>query len=209
MMISGGEINTETLEKAAVTQPYMYLSLASIYIDRGDELHARTALNSYLSQRPLNTYVAYELSTAYLNEKKYSEAKDMIEKGLASGDSSFIDLLRFNEIVLMEVDGQYEEALNAVEALLKQYPENAAMKKEYDFLYTRVNLHTTPVNPESDALLHDSPSQDYTPEPEPEPESEPEPEETQEETQDETQDQESDETQDQGSDETQEEYQDE
>ena len=196
-MQQSGEINTETLEKAAVTQPYMYLSLASIYIDRGDELHARTALNSYLSQRPLNTYVAYELSTAYLNEKKYSEAKDMIEKGLASGDSSFTDLLRFNEIVLMEVDGQYEEALNAVEALLKQYPENAAMKKEYDFLYTRVNLHTTPVNPESDALLHDSPSQDYTPEPEPE------------ETQDQGSDETQEEYQDQGSDETQEEYQDE
>ena len=145
------EADTAQLEKVAESQPYMYLCLASYYIERKDDEKALAALTAYSKVRPMNTYVAYELSAAYIRQEKYTEAASIIEQGLSSGDKNYADLLRFNQIVLTEAKGDYESAFKSIEELCKEYPDNTMMKKEYDFLYTRVNPNTTPVNPYSDA----------------------------------------------------------
>lgn len=141
----------EQMKNLARTQPYMYLCLASVYNERKETKEAREALENYIKVRPVNSYVAYELSTAMINEKKYAEAKDMLEQGLKASDNNYKDLLNYNRIALLEADGDLDGAFQLATELKEQYPKCEAIQKEYDFLYTRININTTPVNPNSDA----------------------------------------------------------
>ena len=151
-----GDETIERLKKLSGEQPYLYLQLASAYVRKGDAAAAREALQSYLSVRPLNTYVAAELSTAYLKEGKTAEAKEMIEKGLACEDGTYVELLEYNSLVAAEADGDYEASFAKAEELHQRYPENESITKEYTFLYTRTHPNTEPVNPNNDALEDNS-----------------------------------------------------
>ena len=142
----------EQLLQKAENQPYVYLCIASVYNERGDTESAGKLLEKYLAVRPVNTYVAYELSAAYINQGKTAEATDMINKGLSSVDGTFADLLKYNQAILKEMEGDFQTAFSMLEELCKQYPDNADMKREYDFLYTRLNINETPVNPYTDAM---------------------------------------------------------
>ena len=143
------------LTEVAASQPYLYLCIASVYNDRGDAENAGKALESYLSVRPVNTYVAYELATAYINQNRTAEAADMIDKGLAATDGSFTDLLKYDQAVLKEMEGDFESAFSMLESLYKQYPDNASIKKEYDFLYSRLHVDEVPVNPYTDVMTEE------------------------------------------------------
>ena len=146
----------ERLTRLSADEPYLYLQLASAYNRKGDPAASKQALESYLAVRPLNTYVALELSTAYLKDGKLTEAKDMIDKGLACDDNVYDDLLSYNDTVILEEQGDYEGAFRKMEELHERYPDNESITKEYTFLYTRVHPNETPVNPNNDALEDNS-----------------------------------------------------
>ena len=146
----------QRLRRLSSEQPYLYLQLASAYNRKGDVAAARQALISYLDTRPLNTYVAYELSTAYLKEGNLTEAKSMIDKGLACTDEIYTDLLEYNDAVILEMNGDYEGAYQKLEELHNLYTMNETITKEYEFLYTRVHPNTEPVNPHNDELEDNS-----------------------------------------------------
>lgn len=150
------EETIQRLTKLSAEEPYLYLQLASAYYRLHDATAARQALESYLAVRPLNTYVAYELSTAYLKEGKLTEAKTMVDKGLACDDHVYDEMLSYNEAVILEEQGDYEGAFRKLEELHNLYPDNETITKEYTFLYTRVHPNETPVNPNNDALEDNS-----------------------------------------------------
>ena len=52
----------------------------------------------------------------------------------------------YNSIVLSEQKLDYETALEKATELIEEYPNNETYQKEYDFLYSRINVNTEPVH---------------------------------------------------------------
>ena len=146
------DVMITTLTERAESDSGMYLYLVSAYNRRKEYDKAREALELYLKDNPMNSYTAYELSSAYLREKNLSAAKPIIEEGLSAPDGVYRDLLLYNQVILLESAGEYEKAFEQISALHEQYPDNKNITRAYSFLDSRVHPDTNPVNPFSDAL---------------------------------------------------------
>ena len=140
------------LKGAAAKDSGMYLYLASAHNRRQEYDAELEDLNNYLASHPINTYVAYELSTAYLKKGNTEEAERIIKDGLNASDDVYTDLLNYNLVICREYSGEYDAAYELIKSLYEQYPDNEDIAREYTFLQSRVNPDTTPVNPYSDAL---------------------------------------------------------
>ena len=71
---------------------------------------------------------------------------------MLSADGIYKDLLQYNQVIILETQGKYDEAFQMIAALHTQYPENTDMLREFTFLDSRINTDPQPVNPYSDAL---------------------------------------------------------
>ena len=142
----------ERLENLATEDSRMFIYLASAYNRRGEYDKAREVLLKYCQENSLNSYVAYELSSAYIREDNLAAAKNIVELGLQAKDGVYKDLLQYNQVILLESEMKYDEAYSLINELHNQYPDNQDMLREYTFLYSRVYVDPVPVNPESDAL---------------------------------------------------------
>ena len=142
----------ERLEKLAAEDSRMFIYLASAYNRRGEYDKSRAVLLKYCQENSLNTYVAYELSSAYIREDNLAAAKNIVDLGLQASDGVYKDLLQYNQVILLESEMKYDEAYSLIEQLHSQYPNNQDMLREYTFLYSRVHVDPVPVNPNSDAL---------------------------------------------------------
>jgi len=140
------------LKEAAVKDTGMYLYLASAHNRRQEYEAEMEDLNNYLASHPMNTYVAYELSTAYLKNGNIEEAERIINEGLNAADEVYKDMLNYNLVICREYSGEYDAAFELIKSLYEQYPKNEDIAREYTFLNSRVNPDTKPVNPFSDAL---------------------------------------------------------
>ena len=129
----------------------LYIYLGAYYLNKGDKDAMADAYDKYLDSYGMNTYIAYQMSTYYLSKNNLADAESYISRGLTCDDKSYVDLVRFNEVVLCEKNLDYQGAFEKMEVLLNDYPENEKFQKEYDFLYTRVNYDSTPVHTEGDA----------------------------------------------------------
>ncbi|MBO4864775.1 MAG: tetratricopeptide repeat protein [Eubacterium sp.] len=126
------------------------LFLGICYQYQGETDKMLKAFNQYADVYGMNSYVAYQLSSYYIDKGDYENARAMINRGLQTNDMLYIDKLMFNDIVISEAAYDYEEALEKAERLIKEYPENETYRKEYDFLYSRINMDPEPVNDGSD-----------------------------------------------------------
>ena len=142
----------ERLEKLSAEDSRMFVYLASAYNRRGEYDKSREVLQKYCQENSLNSYVAYELSSAYMREDNLAAAKNIVELGLQAKDGVYKDLLQYNQVILLESEMKYDEAYALIEQLHNQYPNNQDMLREYTFLYSRVHVDPVPVNPESDAI---------------------------------------------------------
>ena len=96
----------------------------------------------YLKDNQLNSYLAYQISTYYLETGEIELAKAYIDSGL-NADDEYRDKLLFNDVVYYEKILDFNSALGNAQALKEAYPDVEEYQKEYDFLYTRVNIDTT------------------------------------------------------------------
>ena len=142
----------ERLENLATQDSRMFIYLASAYNRRGEYDKSRAVLLKYCQENSLNSYVAYELSSAYIRENNLEAAKNIVELGLQAKDGVYKDLLQYNQVILLESEMKYDEAYSLIEQLHNQYPNNQEILQEYTFLYSRVHVDPIPVNPESDAI---------------------------------------------------------
>ena len=74
----------------------------------------------------------------------------IINKGLSAGDDLYKDRVMYNSIVLSEKKLVYETALDKATELIEEYPNNETYQKEYDFLYSRINVNADPVYKKKD-----------------------------------------------------------
>ncbi|MCR5104109.1 MAG: tetratricopeptide repeat protein [Eubacterium sp.] len=102
----------------------------------------------YANDFGMNTYIAYQLSSYYLDKNDLDSAITVINQGLSAGDDLYKDKVLFNSVVLSEKKLEYENALDKATELINEYPNNEIYQNEYNFLYTRVNIDTVPVHTE-------------------------------------------------------------
>ncbi|SEQ56260.1 TPR repeat-containing protein [Lachnospiraceae bacterium NE2001] len=126
------------------------LYLGSYYEQKQDYENMEKYYNDYIANFGVNTYIAYQLSAYYLRQGKLEDAISMVNKGLSAEDDLYKDKVLYNDIIISEKQLDYESALGKAEKLYKDYPNNETYKKEYDFLYSRVNIDTEPVHTEDD-----------------------------------------------------------
>ncbi len=102
--------------------------------------------DTYVKDFGINTYIAYQMSSYYIMNNDYEAASDYISRGLSAEDDLYMDKLLFNEAVLLEKNIDYQGAFDKISALCEKYPDNETFRREYDYLYSRLNIDTEPVN---------------------------------------------------------------
>ncbi|MBQ8949966.1 MAG: tetratricopeptide repeat protein [Eubacterium sp.] len=122
----------------------MYIGVC--YLELGNSDKMMECFNKYIDKYGLNTFIAYELSAYYLSINDLTSAESYIERGMNCEDDDYKYLLKYNRAVLLEINKDYQSAYDIVSQLRADYPDNEDIEKEYDFLYTRVNIDKEPVN---------------------------------------------------------------
>lgn len=130
------------------------LYLGACYGKLGDRDQMISCFQDYIGKAGWDTagsFLAYELSSCCLESGDLDLAAQYIEKGLTAKDSLYLDLVRYNEVVLYEKQQDYETAYNKAERLIQDYPGEETFRREYDFLDTRVHINPVPVHTKGDA----------------------------------------------------------
>ena len=114
-----------------------YLYLGSCYARQQDYGSMETAFDSYLDCYPKNGYIYAEYAAKAIAETDYEEAYANIQSGMALQDGAMQEL-EWEEIVYYEYMHDYQTAYDKLKPYIEKYPDDETAKREYDFLYTRV-----------------------------------------------------------------------
>ena len=116
-----------------------YFYLGEIAMIEKDYETAVANYEQYIQNTPnLKSAVVYnQLGEAYLQLKTYDQALKVFEEGIKLNDSAIMQPLKYNEIIALEHQGDFEQAYKKANNYLKQYPDDEGMKKEIEFLKTR------------------------------------------------------------------------
>ena len=111
--------------------------LASIYEEAGDANYAMILLEEYIASGKASAEGYLTVGRQYFDEGAYAEALNTIQSGIALGQSGVLKTLLQEEIACYEKLGDYAAAREKAAAYLEQYPEDAVIQKEYEFLKSR------------------------------------------------------------------------
>lgn len=124
----------EAREKGGV-ESYLYLGKA--YEATGDYNYASSVYNSYLEKNEGNAEIYNQLGLCEMTKGEYRKALEAFQAGMKLQNVTMMQTLSFNEIVAFEHLGDYRQAAILMENYLKNYPDDAQAKREYEFLSTR------------------------------------------------------------------------
>lgn len=111
---------------------------AELYWEMGNEDYAVTLYESYLAGEDPQHQSAYARVASYqMKQGDYDKALEVLESGIAIGDSGYLHDLLANEIAVYEQKGDFETAKLKMESFLEQYPDDAKAAREYEFLRSR------------------------------------------------------------------------
>ncbi len=79
-----------------------------------------------------------QLAGIYIEKSQYKQAQSMIKKGLDLGDTEAAKNLMRNQVILYELQGDYENAQKTAGEYLQIYAEDVSMQKELSFIQTRL-----------------------------------------------------------------------
>lgn len=117
--------------------PEVSLILGKTYEKLGDMNYALVVYQTYLDSNAPSAAIYNSLGVCLMNQGKYEEALEAFEAGIDLGNSSYIQNLKFNQIVAKEYLGKFSEAKNLMQEYLAVYPDDNTAKQEYEFLQTR------------------------------------------------------------------------
>lgn len=113
--------------------------LGMLYLEQQDKVKAKKYLEKYIKNGSgeylLNAYNS--LATLAIEQEDYSQADEYLSKARRAAKGAAAKQLWKNQMLLMERQGLFGEALSIAQEYLKQYPDDQAMKKECRFLKTR------------------------------------------------------------------------
>lgn len=90
------------------------------------------------NKEELNVEVYYQLAIVYMQLEEYDKAQSMITKGISYGVTAALQELKKTQVILLEKQNCYEEAVPLAEDYIKCYPADTAMEKELSFIKTRI-----------------------------------------------------------------------
>lgn len=103
----------------------------------------KKAVDYYLayieSGRKISSAAVYnQLGLCYMELEKYKYARDTFSIGMKLNDAELMQQLEFNRVISCEHLGDFENAQKKAKEYLEKYPEDQKMKKELEFIETRV-----------------------------------------------------------------------
>lgn len=113
--------------------------MGQVYLKLGDSIHARNIYQQYLEEYGSDAAAYNGIVLCELADGNYDAAISMSQEGLAletEDDTARRDLL-YNQIVACERKYDFASAYAAAQQFVELYPDDAAGRKEYDFLSTR------------------------------------------------------------------------
>lgn len=128
-------IALEEAKEKGGARSYLYLGRA--YEATGDYNYAVNVYNSYLGKNEGNAEMYNQLGMCEMTRGEYQSALKAFQAGMQLKDASMMQTLSFNEIVAYEYLGDYRQAFVLIENYLKNYPDDAQARREYQFLSTR------------------------------------------------------------------------
>lgn len=111
--------------------------LGQTYEQLGDYNYAASVYSNYLENRQPDAEIYNQLGLCKMHVGDYNSALKAFREGIAMGDNTVMQSLKFNEIVACESLGEFDEAALLMEQYLKTYPDDEAALREYEFLKTR------------------------------------------------------------------------
>lgn len=96
-------------------------------------------INYIESGKRISSAAVYnQLGICYLELGEYEFARDTFSLGLKVNDSEMKQELKFNRVIAYERLGNFEKAYKRAKEYLEEYPEDSVMKKEKQFIKTRL-----------------------------------------------------------------------
>ncbi|BBF41435.1 TPR repeat [Lachnospiraceae bacterium KM106-2] len=117
-----------------------YFYIGQIYYSKKDYTNAKKSYEKYIKKvdRVQEVSVYNQLAMCELKNEEYEKAYQYVEKGLSYQDASLAKVLSFNEVICLEKIGEYDKAYKKAVAYMEKYNSDKEMKKELEFLETRV-----------------------------------------------------------------------
>ena len=132
----------------AVDRGYMEMCLyaSSCYEAQNNYAKMLEYYDIYVRNVGLNSYVCYKYADYYYYHNDYDTALSYVNQGLALDDNSFIQKLKYMEILCYEKLENYNQAYTLAQSYTASYPEDPAGADKLSFLDTRVNIDSQPIN---------------------------------------------------------------
>ena len=111
--------------------------LANVYEKSGDHNYAMILLEEYVGSGKAGAEGYLNVGRYYFEDGDYEKALEIIQSGIALGESGVLRSLLTEEVACLEKLGDFAGAKEKAEDFLDRYPDDALMQKEYEFLKTR------------------------------------------------------------------------
>lgn len=113
--------------------------LGEISLSENNYKEALTYYDAYESTgNTLSAMYYNQRLVCYLNLEDYKNAEKSLKQAKTYSTVAVAQQLSKNEIILLEKTGDFSNALNKMEAYMKEYTVDEETKKDYEFLKTRV-----------------------------------------------------------------------
>lgn len=100
----------------------------------------------YKNSYGANSCLYYQYSSYYAKQNNFEEALKYANEGVNCSDSVYIDELKYLQVLCYTKLADYNTAYSYVKDYVAQYPNDSRGKELYDYLDTRINIKTKPVN---------------------------------------------------------------
>ena len=126
------------LEKLKTASDYgAALYLGRTYEALGDYNYAASIYAGYTDFDQTKAEIYNQLGLCRMQLGEYQTALDAFQTAMNIEGNDMMQTLKFNEIMTYEYMGDFKTAAALMNSYLRSYPDDAAAKREYEFLQTR------------------------------------------------------------------------
>lgn len=117
------------------TEAYLYIG--EIYSQKKDYSTAKYYYEKYIEEGADSYEVYNQIASCHIKMDEYEQAIPYLETGLKFANNDEARILRKNEIIAYESLGDFEKALNKLQAYIASYPADELAKNELSFIVSR------------------------------------------------------------------------
>ncbi len=116
-----------------------YLSLGKMYAANDQMDEAKAAFQKYMDKYPKDADALEQLGEIAAESGDYADAATYYKKSIENAADAQRKGLQKELVAMYEKSGDFSSALETAKAYVADYPDDADMQKEYEFLQTRVD----------------------------------------------------------------------